>query len=220
MNKNIIRSIFWGSIALILLILGVMGCIYNNRILNTYNNSLEAITEIFNNSKTIRNYETVNTIIKAEVKGKKIIVTADGVLKNEYVYKLKRGYLETTLENNDSLSKIILMVLADSIAVNKGQEREAIYPLFNNDTLLSYKLKDGIEYKKDNENYIVKLSLDYYIFNEAEENIEDNTEENTPEIDNDIDNNLENDENNTENNETEAPTEENEDNLENVVESQ
>ena len=67
MNKNIIRSIFWGTIALISLILGIMGLIYNNRILNIYKSDLQNITTLFNNATVIRNYEEVNTKITASV---------------------------------------------------------------------------------------------------------------------------------------------------------
>ncbi len=196
MNKNIIRSIFWGTIALISLILGIMGLIYNNRILNIYKSDLQNITTLFNNATVIRNYEEVNTKITASVKGKKIIVKTDGILEDEYIYKLKRGYLEITVSSNDSLSRIITMVLADSVAITKGQEEGDTYPLFNNGDTLNYKLEDGISYTLDKENYIIRINLDNYIV--KQDNYIDENEIPEDNTDTDINEETENEEDNDE----------------------
>lgn len=184
-KANLLRIIFWGFITLICLTCAVSGLIYNNILFKNRETDLKNIVEVFNNTKVIKNYESVNTNIIAKLDGKNIKVSYEGVEIKEYKYKLKNGYLQTELEDNDAVGKIILMVLADSIAINKGQNEGEIYTLFNNNTVLTYKLKDGIEYKNKNNSSVIKLNLDNYILRKETEDIPNIDNNNNSHIDND-----------------------------------
>ena len=159
-KANIIRSIFWGLLALILLSLGITGLIYNNKIFNENKNELKRIIEIFNNNNTIKDYSERKTYITATLDGKNINIKYSGVENKEYIYKSKSGYLETTINDTDTIGKIILMVITDSIAVNKGNIEGDSYKIFNDNSIYNYKLKDGIEFsQKMNNNSLVKINL-------------------------------------------------------------
>lgn len=173
-KANIFRIIFWGFITLICLTCAISGLVYNNILFKNRETDLKNIVNVFNNTKVIKNYESVNTNITATLDGKNIKILYEGVEIKEYKYKLKNGYLQTELKNNDAIGKIILMVLADSIGITKGQVEGEIYTLFNNDIVLNYKLKDGIEYKNKDNYSIVKLNLDNYILRKATNEIIDN----------------------------------------------
>ena len=196
-KENLFRTIFWGFITLICLTCAVSGLIYNNILFKNRETDLKNIVEVFNNTKVIKNYESVNTSIIARLDGKNIKISYEGVEIKEYKYKLKNGYLQTELENNDAIGKIILMVLADSIAINKGQNEGEIYTLFNNDTVLTYKLSEGIEYKEKDNYSIIKLNLDKHILRQETDEIIDDTpniNEDNENIENDdADDTLEND---------------------------
>ncbi len=158
-KANIIRTIFWGFITLLLIVSGSIGLMYNNKIFNERKDDIEKIISNFNNSEVIKNYKTVNSNIEAELDGKNIKITYNGVETKEYIFKLKNSYLETNIDEYDSIGKIIIMVLTDSITMNNGYIEGSTYDLFKKDIVLYYKLKDGIEYKLKNEIYTVKISL-------------------------------------------------------------
>ncbi|MCI8330501.1 MAG: hypothetical protein HFE04_00195, partial [Bacilli bacterium] len=119
-KANIFRSIFWGLIMLILLALGILGVIHNINSYQEKKNDLEKIVTIFNNNNTIKEYEKVDTKIKATIDGKNIIVNCKTVTNKEYIFTFKREHLETNIAKDDTLGRAIIMVLADSISVNKG----------------------------------------------------------------------------------------------------
>jgi len=185
MNKgNVIRSIFYGLIALILFTLGIMGIIYRIRITNTYKPDLEQIVKIFNSNSLIKEYRLHDNIITATYKGRKIEIKSEGVFSKEYTYYLKNGYLISEFNESDTLGSNILMILTDSISVNNGFKSGEIYSLFNKEELYNYKLIEGIEINKEEQT--VKLSLTnpiYYI------DTDNNEESNEPETDNETPNN-------------------------------
>lgn len=190
-NKKayIIRTIFWSFITILLLASGIIGLIYNNEIFNTRKDELNSIIKIFENSKIIKNYESIAAKITAELKGKNISITYNGAKKETYSFKLKNGYLETNIEKNDSIGRIIVMVLTDSIAINKGRPEESTYIVFNDENILKYKLNDGIEYKlKNNNTYNIKINLDKYLINKYTINIENENNENNLPNENENDN--------------------------------
>ena len=162
-KSNILRLIFWGLITICLFSAAIVGSIYNNRIFNSRKDDLEKIIMIFENSKIIKNYHSIDTRINAELEGKNIKITYDGADVKEYVFKLKDGYLETNINQNDSIGKIIVMVITDAIAINKGRNEESTYIVFNNNKMLDYKLEEGIEYKKIKDTFNVKINLDTYL---------------------------------------------------------
>ena len=162
-KSNILRCVFWGFITIVLLSAGIFGVVYKNDIFNSRKDELNSIITIFKNTNVIKNYESMNTKIDAQIKGKDIVITFNGSIQEEYLYKLKNGYLETRLEKNDSIGNMLLMILTDSIAINKGQNEGEIYSMFTNNLIYDYKLDDGIEYKLKDNYYIVKINLDKYV---------------------------------------------------------
>lgn len=181
MNKgNIIRSVFWGTILLICLILGITGVVYNIKINSTYKDDLTSIVKIFNSNDLIKDYRKIDNMITAELKRNKIKVTSKGVVTLEYIYYLENGKLVTTYDKDNSLANNITMILADSISVLYGQPSGSIYPLYNSEEIFDYKLSEGIEYNEKEKK--VSLSLTNPIINY---NYDENPEEN-PKTENDI----------------------------------
>jgi len=85
-KANIIRSIFWGLLALISLILGILGLLEYNKIFNNKKQDLESIIKIFNSSKMVEEYQNVDSTIKAYLDGKNIVansVTAGKMKENK-----------------------------------------------------------------------------------------------------------------------------------------
>jgi hypothetical protein len=165
-KENIIRTCFWGLITFITLALGITGLIHNNITFSEKEHELKNIVRIFNTSNIIMNYENVNSSIIASIKGKKIKIKYDGLETKEYVYKYKTGRLETELDKTDSIGKIILMVLTDSIAVSKGQIEGDTYNLFTENKTLKFKFEEGISYEDKKTKYKIKINLDKYIKND------------------------------------------------------
>ncbi len=165
MNSNLIRSFFWGTICFIMFSVGIVGFIFNNRIINTYKNDVDNIITIFNNNETIQNYITRNININVDKKGKNIIVTVESVNIEKYKFELKQGYLETSYVKNDSFGKIITMIMADSVAVYKGLPKESVYPLFNNNEIYKYDFEEGISFETKKDKYLVKINLSSPIIN-------------------------------------------------------
>lgn len=163
MNKNIIRSIFWGLMSLIMLSLGIMGMLFHNKIFNEKKDDLIKITEAFNKSKIVQTYKNASTDIEAYLDGKNIKIIYHGVETKKYTFKLKNGYLETKIKEKDETGKLLSMVLADSVAIINGQSEGSTYPFFTNNDVLSYSLNDGIEYKRKNDIYVIKINLNNYI---------------------------------------------------------
>jgi len=140
-KANILRSIFWGLIMLIVLSLGIIGLVYNINSFKDKENDLNKIVEIFNSNQTIKEYEKVDTTIKASLKGKNIIVEHSAATTKTYTFKFKRNYLETNIEKDDTIGRVILMVIADSIAVNKGSFEGNTYNFFTNGDVDNFTLK-------------------------------------------------------------------------------
>lgn len=158
-KANIIRSIFWGIIMLITLSLGIVGVVYNIKSFNDSESDLKRIIEIFNDNQTIKDYEKVDTKINASLKGKNIIVEVKMATTKTYKFNFKRDYLETNIETDDSLGNVIVMVLADSISVNKGGFEGDTYNSFTTKEIYEYTLDEGIEYKTLNDREQIKISL-------------------------------------------------------------
>lgn len=190
-KANIFRSIFWGLIMLIVLTLGIFGVIYNNNEFKDKEDDLERIVNIFNNNSTIKEYEKFDTKIKASLKGKKIIIEYKAATTKTYTFNFKRKYLETNIETNDTIGKVIVMAIADSISVNKGGFEGDIYELFTNENIYKYTLTEGIEYINKGDRYIIKINLENSIEKPLNSNYPNNTENNTQSSDKNNENNSE-----------------------------
>ncbi len=159
-KKYIYRTIFWGLILLIILGLGIYGMIENDKKFDTNREEAQSIVDIFNNNETIKQYKTVGSNVDAKVKKRNIVVSFN---ENNYAFKIKDNYLETTISKNDSIGKIITMIMADSIAVKLGSVEKSTYEFFNQDTVYNMTLEQGILYTSIGTDYNIKLNLKTYI---------------------------------------------------------
>lgn len=159
-KEYIYRTIFWGLILLIILGLGIYGMIENDKKFDTNRDEAQSIVDIFNNNETIKQYKTVGSNVEAKVKKRNIVVSFN---ENNYAFKIKDNYLETTISKNDSIGKIITMIMADSIAVKLGSVEKSTYEFFNQDTVYNMTLEQGILYTSIGTDYNIKLNLKTYI---------------------------------------------------------
>lgn len=159
-KEYIYRTIFWGLILLIILGLGTYGMIENDKKFDTNREEAQSIVDIFNNNETIKQYKTVGSNVDAKVKKRNIVVSFN---ENNYAFKINDNYLETTISKNDSIGKIITMIMADSIAVKLGSVEKSTYEFFNQDTVYNMTLEQGILYTSIGTDYNIKLNLKTYI---------------------------------------------------------
>lgn len=158
--KNKYRIIFWGFILLICLSCGITGIINNNTIFKGQSDKFNKIIENFNNSTLLRDYKTREINIKARLKGKNIVVNYEGMQSKTFKFINKEKYLEVKYSKDDNFGYIIVMLMTDSISEYYNQQDEIVYPLFNNQEVMNYTLKDGIEITTKDNDYIVKINLD------------------------------------------------------------
>lgn len=137
--------------------LGILGLIEKNKQFSSNKDEINSILNIFNSNETIKEYEKVGTIVNASLKGRNIYINFGDY--EDYTFKVFDDYLETNISKSDSIGKIMVMILSDSIAIKAGEEPQSVYPLFNDDTILDYTLDEGIQYTNDGLNYNIKISL-------------------------------------------------------------
>lgn len=159
-KEYIYRTIFWGLILIIILGLGIYGMIENDKKFDTNREEAQSIVDIFNNNETIKQYKNVGSNVDAKVKKRNIVVSFN---ENNYVFKINDNYLETTISKDDSIGKIITMIMADSIAVKLGSVEKSTYEFFNQDTVYNMTLEQGILYTSIGTDYNIKLNLKTYI---------------------------------------------------------
>lgn len=159
-KEYIYRTIFWGLILIIILGLGIYGMIENDKKFDTNREEAQSIVDIFNNNETIKQYKNVGSNVDAKVKKRNIVVSFN---ENNYAFKINDNYLETTISKDDSIGKIITMIMADSIAVKLGSVEKSTYEFFNQDTVYNMTLEQGILYTSIGTDYNIKLNLKTYI---------------------------------------------------------
>lgn len=159
-KEYIYRTIFWGLNLIIILGLGIYGMIENDKKFDTNREEAQSIVDIFNNNETIKQYKNVGSNVDAKVKKRNIVVSFN---ENNYVFKINDNYLETTISKDDSIGKIITMIMADSIAVKLGSVEKSTYEFFNQDTVYNMTLEQGILYTSIGTDYNIKLNLKTYI---------------------------------------------------------
>ena len=159
-KEYIYRTIFWGLILLIILGLGIYGMIENDKKFDTNREEAQSIVDIFNNNETIKQYKNVGSNVDAKVKKRNIVVSFN---ESNYAFKINDNYLETTISKDDSIGKIITMIMADSIAVKLGSVEKSTYEFFNQDTVYNMTLEQGILYTSIGTDYNIKLNLKTYI---------------------------------------------------------
>lgn len=160
-KKYLFRIIFWSIILVFSIFLGVIGLINSNKEFNNNKKVLNEIIRDFNNHSTIKEFGAVNTKINASLKNKKIVINYNDIKK--YKFNVKDNYLEITINKDDSDAKMIIMILADSIAIYKGQEEKSTFEYFITDKALLFNFEQGISYTLKNNKYVVKLNLNRYV---------------------------------------------------------
>lgn len=160
-KEYIFRMIFWGIILLLCLSAGIYGLLEDNKRFTSKKNEVQEIANIFNSNDTVKEFNKVGTVVKASLKGKKLVIKF-GNSKN-YIFKIYDNYLETSIDINNSSDKVITMILTDSIAIKYGAKEKETYELFNDNSILNYNLNKGIQFTKSGEKYNVKISLNTYV---------------------------------------------------------
>ena len=131
-----------------------------NKKFDTNREEAQSIVDIFNNNETIKQYKNVGSNVDAKVKKRNIVVSFN---ESNYAFKINDNYLETTISKDDSIGKIITMIMADSIAVKLGSVEKSTYEFFNQDTVYNMTLEQGILYTSIGTDYNIKLNLKTYI---------------------------------------------------------
>ena len=160
--KNIWRIVFWGIICMLCLSAGIFGIIYNNQNFNKRKDDLLNIVKTFNSNQLINEYKKININLNSNLQDKNLVVTYTGNISNEYTFKLKNNYLETTINKSDNIANIVVMLIADSISTIHGEKQNSINDLFDNN-IYNYKFEDGISFIDKSNKYLVKINLDNYI---------------------------------------------------------
>lgn len=150
------RLIFWGIITIIIISLGVIGFLENNKRFDSTKNTLTNITKVFNGNETVQKYNKIGNNVKAKVKNRSIYITFQD---DTYKFKLKEDYLEGKISKNNTTDEMITMLLTDSIYVVNGGATGTIFQLFTDQIIYSYKLNQGIEFISNGEYYIVKIKI-------------------------------------------------------------
>ncbi len=162
--KNIWRIVFWGIVCIMCVCAGVFGVIYSNQNFNSKKSDLENIVETFNNNPLINDYKRVNVNLSASLSGKSIVISYTGNISEDYIFKFRKNYLETTISKSDNIAEIVVMLMADSVSTIHGEAQNSINDLFDS-RIYSYKFEDGISYTDKTDKYLVKINLDNYIKN-------------------------------------------------------
>ena len=87
--NNKYRIIFWGTIMVILIGLGVYGIICNFKIFNDKKPMITEVLNIFDRNETINKYREYNTNITSKLGSKKVVITFSGTFDNVYELKYK-----------------------------------------------------------------------------------------------------------------------------------
>lgn len=159
-KENILRTVIWGTLALISGCLGIIGLLEYQKSYGNYKEDLVSIATTFNNTEIIKNYEEINTKIFAEVKRNKIVVTYEGASHNKYIYTLKDTSLETTYEKSDAIANVIAMVILDTINVIRNNDLHGeTYSIYSSGDIKNYTLDNGASYKIDNDIIELKVNI-------------------------------------------------------------
>lgn len=161
--NNKYRIIFWGTIMVILIGLGVYGIICNFKIFNDKKPMITEVLNIFDRNETINKYREYNTSITSKLGSKKVIITFSGTFDNVYELKYKSGYLELEIDKNDTVGLNVAMVMLDSVAVYYGEEESSTYDTFKSNRIYDMNLNDGVKVIINNNTYVYRISLNNHI---------------------------------------------------------
>lgn len=161
--NNKYRIIFWGTIMVILIGLGVYGIICNFKIFNDKKPMITEVLNIFDRNETINKYREYNTNITSKLDSKKAIITFSGTFDNVYELKYKSGYLELEINKNDAVGLNVAMVMLDSVAVYYGEEETSTYDTFKSNRIYDMNLNDGVKVIINSNTYVYRISLNNHI---------------------------------------------------------
>lgn len=161
--NNKYRIIFWGTIMVILIGLGVYGIICNFKIFNDKKPMITEILNIFDRNETINKYREYNTNITSKLGSKKVVITFSGTFDNVYELKYKSGYLELEIDKNDAVGLNVAMVMLDSVAVYYGEEETSTYDTFKSNRIYDMNLNDGVKVIINTNTYVYRISLNNHI---------------------------------------------------------
>ena len=161
--NNKYRIIFWGTIMVILIGLGVYGIICNFKIFNDKKPMITEVLNIFDRNKTINKYREYNTNITSKLGSKKVVITFSGTFDNVYELKYKSGYLELEIDKNDAVGLNVAMVMLDSVAVYYGEEETSTYDTFKSNRIYDMNLNDGVKVIINTNTYVYRISLNNHI---------------------------------------------------------
>ncbi len=161
--NNKYRIIFWGTIMVILIGLGVYGIICNFKIFNDKKPMITEVLNIFDRNETINKYREYNTNINSKLDSKKAIITFSGTFDNVYELKYKSGYLELEIDKNDAVGLNVAMVMLDSVAVYYGEEETSTYDTFKSNRIYDMNLNDGVKVIINTNTYVYRISLNNHI---------------------------------------------------------
>lgn len=161
--NNKYRIIFWGTIMVILIGLGVYGIICNFKIFNDKKPMIIEVLNIFDRNETINKYREYNTNITSKLGSKKVVITFSGTFDNVYELKYKSGYLELEIDKNDAVGLNVAMVMLDSVAVYYGEEETSTYDTFKSNRIYDMNLNDGVKVIINTNTYVYRISLNNHI---------------------------------------------------------
>lgn len=161
--NNKYRIIFWGTIMVILIGLGVYGIICNFKIFNDKKPMIIEVLNIFDRNETINKYREYNTNITSKLGSKKVVITFSGTFDNVYELKYKSGYLELEIDKNDAVGLNVAMVMLDSVAVYYGEEETSTYDTFKSNRIYDMNLNDGVKVIINTNSYVYRISLNNHI---------------------------------------------------------
>ncbi len=161
--NNKYRIIFWGTIMVILIGIGVYGIICNFKIFNDKKPMITEVLNIFDRNETINKYREYNTNITSKLGSKKVVITFSGTFDNVYELKYKSGYLELEIDKNDAVGLNVVMVMLDSVAVYYGEEETSTYDTFKSNRIYDMNLNDGVKVIINNNTYVYRISLNNHI---------------------------------------------------------
>lgn len=161
--NNKYRIIFWGTIMVILIGLGVYGIICNFKIFNDKKPMITEVLNIFDRNETINKYREYNTNITSKLDSKKAIITFSGTFDNVYELKYKSGYLELEIDKNDAVGLNVAMVMLDSVAVYYGEEETSTYDTFKSNRIYDMNLNDGVKVIINSNTYVYRIGLNNHI---------------------------------------------------------
>lgn len=177
MKKNIWRILFWGIIAVICTVLGIVGYLQNNVGTESDRIILKNIANTFNSSSKLKEYESIGTHITASVKGRKIVIKYRGASEHDYTYTYEDGVLSSSFDKNDSTANNIMIFMTDAVAVYNGQTEGETYELFTSNEILNYNLESGIEIIHEQNKTKIKLNTSVAVISKEEESDEGNDDE-------------------------------------------